>query len=70
MKRWVWRSLRARLLAGTLVWIVATIVIAGWGLGSLFRQHVALQFHAELKTHLDQLAANPRRGQWTSPPRE
>ena len=58
MKRWVWRSLRARLLAGTLVWIVVTIVIAGWGLGSLFRQHVALQFHAELKTHLDQLAAN------------
>ncbi|MBK7613812.1 MAG: sensor histidine kinase [Vitreoscilla sp.] len=58
MKRWVWRSLRARLLAGTLVWIVVTIVVAGWGLSSLFRQHVALQFHAELKTHLDQLAAN------------
>lgn len=58
MRRWVWRSLRARLLAGTLVWIVATIVVAGWGLSSLFRQHVALQFHAELKTHLDQLAAN------------
>ncbi len=58
MKRWVWRTLRARLLAGTLVWIVATILIAGWALSSLFRQHVALQFHAELKTHLDQLAAN------------
>jgi signal transduction histidine kinase len=51
-------SLRVRLLAGTLVWIVASILIAGWGLSGLFRQHVALQFHAELKTHLDQLAAN------------
>jgi len=51
-------SLRVRLLAGTLVWIIATIVIAGWGLSGLFRHHVALQFNAELKTHLDQLAAN------------
>ncbi len=51
-------SLRVRLLAGTLVWIVATIVVAGWGLSGLFRHHVALQFNAELKTHLDQLAAN------------
>lgn len=51
-------SLRLRLLAGTLVWIVASIVVAGWGLGSLFRQHVEAQFHAELKTYLDQLAAN------------
>ncbi len=51
-------SLRVRLLAGTLVWIFATIAIAGWGLSSLFRQHVEQQFHAELKTHLDQLTAN------------
>jgi len=50
-------SLRIRLLAGTLFWIVATILVAGWGLGSLFRQHVAAQFHAELRTHLDQLTA-------------
>jgi len=51
------RSLRIRLLAGTLFWIAATILVAGWGLGSLFRQHVATQFHAELRTHLDQLTA-------------
>lgn len=54
-----WRgSLRIRLVAGTLVWIAATIVVAGWALGNLFRDHVAEQFHAELRTHLDQLTAN------------
>lgn len=51
-------SLRLRLLLGTLAWIVATIVIAGWALGGLFRQHVALQFNTELNIHLDQLAAH------------
>ena len=51
-------SLRLRLLLGTLIWIVVTIIIAGWALGGLFRQHVAVQFHAELNTHLDQLAAH------------
>lgn len=51
------RSLRVRLLAGTLFWIAASILVAGWGLGNLFRHHVELQFHAELKTHLDQLTA-------------
>lgn len=51
-------SLRSRLLLGTLVWIAVSIVVAGWGLGSLFRQHVTAQFHAELLTHLDQLTAN------------
>ena len=30
----------------------------GWGLGKLFRQHVEAQFHAELRTHLDQLTAH------------
>ena len=51
-------SLRLRLLLGTLVWIALTIAVAGWALGGLFRQHVALQFNAELNTHLDQLAAH------------
>jgi hypothetical protein len=50
-------SLRFRLLLGTLFWIAASILAAGWGLGNMFRQHVELQFHAELKTHLDQLTA-------------
>ncbi|MEI7613194.1 MAG: sensor histidine kinase [Betaproteobacteria bacterium] len=51
-------SLRLRLLLGTLVWIAAAIVIAGWVLSGLFRQHVAMQFNAELVTHLDQLTAH------------
>ncbi len=50
-------SLRIRLLAGTLFWVVGTILVAGWGLGNLFRQHVEAQFHAELRTHLDHLTA-------------
>ncbi|MCM8611199.1 MAG: sensor histidine kinase [Candidatus Accumulibacter sp.] len=51
-------SLRIRLVAGTLVWITVTIVAAGWALGNLFRDHVAGQFHAELRTQLDQLTAH------------
>ncbi|MDP2367307.1 sensor histidine kinase [Rhodoferax sp.] len=50
-------SLRIRLLVGTVFWIAASVLVAGWGLSSLFRQHVANQFHAELRTHLDQLTA-------------
>ena len=54
-----WRgSLRLRLLLGTLGWIALTIVVAGLALGGLFRQHVALQFHSEQGTHLDQLVAH------------
>ena len=51
------RSLRVRLLVGTLFWIAASILVAGWGLGTLFRQHVSAQFHAELTSQLDQLSA-------------
>jgi signal transduction histidine kinase len=51
-------SLRQRLLLGTLVWIALSIIVAGWALGGLFRQHVAQQFDAELGTHLDQLVAH------------
>jgi signal transduction histidine kinase len=51
------KSLRLRLLVGTLFWIAASIIAAGWGLGNLFQRHVEAQFHAELKTHLDQLTA-------------
>ncbi len=50
-------SLRVRLLAGTLFWITASILATGWGLGSLFHQHVAAQFRAELTSQLDQLTA-------------
>lgn len=50
-------SLRVRLLVGTLFWIAASILVAGWGLGSLFKQHVSDQFHADLTSQLDQLSA-------------
>ncbi|MFA7606031.1 MAG: HAMP domain-containing sensor histidine kinase [Rhodocyclaceae bacterium] len=51
------RSLRLRLLVGTLAWIFGSLALAGWGLAELFRQHVERQFQAELHTHLDQLIA-------------
>ncbi|GAB3546894.1 sensor histidine kinase [Noviherbaspirillum agri] len=50
-------SLRFRLLAGTLVWVVVTILVAGWGLNDLFQRHVEQQFDAALTTYLDQLTA-------------
>lgn len=50
-------TLRARLLAGTLIWIAASIVLAGAGLDYLFRAHVTRQFSAELTRQLDQLLA-------------
>ncbi len=55
-------SLRLRLLAGTLTWILASIAIAGWGLGTLIRDHVERRFVAELVTHLDQLTAHLGQG--------
>lgn len=61
------RSLRIRLLAGTLVWIVATIAIAGWSLSGLFHQHVAKQFRAGLEMQLEQLTANLTIGQNGNP---
>lgn len=51
-------SLHLRLLLGTLLWIVATIGITGWVLQGMFEQHLSRQFHAELATHLNQLAAH------------
>ena len=52
------RSLRVRLLAGTLFWVAASILVAGLSLGKLFRNHVAEQFYTGLRTHLDQLTAS------------
>jgi signal transduction histidine kinase len=51
-------SLRLRLLAGTLVWVLLTVVVGGWALGRMFTEHVERQFQAELATHLNQLAAH------------
>lgn len=55
----VWRaSLQKRLLVGTLAWILTSILVVGWGLHSLFSNHVETQFRSELTIHLDQLAGN------------
>ncbi|SIQ31133.1 Signal transduction histidine kinase [Aromatoleum tolulyticum] len=51
-------SLRARLLAGSLVWILGTLTVTGCVLGDLFRRHVEERFEAELRIHLDQLTAS------------
>lgn len=51
-------SLRARLLAGSLVWILAALTATGFVLVDLFREHVTERFEAELRIHLDQLTAN------------
>lgn len=51
------KSLRLRLLAGTLLWISITVVVAGWGLNQLFQQHIQQQFQSELNLHLNQLTA-------------
>ncbi|CAI10174.1 Two-component sensor histidine kinase [Aromatoleum aromaticum EbN1] len=51
-------SLRLRLLAGSLVWILGTLTVTGFVLADLFRHHVAERFEAELRIHLDQLTAN------------
>jgi len=37
------RSLRLRLLAGTLAWMLAAIALAGWGLRALFQEHITQQ---------------------------
>lgn len=50
-------SLRLRLLAGTLAWVLAAVLLAGWGLRGLFRDHIAQQLQAQLVLQLDQLSA-------------
>ena len=52
------RSLRLRLLLGTLASIVLAIAVAGWALSGLFHQHVMRQFQAELRLNLDTLVAH------------
>jgi signal transduction histidine kinase len=50
-------SLRLRLLAGTLAWLVLTIGLAAWGLRGLFQEHVTQQLETQLVTILDTLSA-------------
>jgi len=50
-------SLRWRLLAGAVAWILVSVAFAGWGLNYLFTQHATRQFQEELAVHLNQLTA-------------
>lgn len=50
-------SLRARLLVGAVAWIVLALVLAGWGLRNLFKEHIEQQLQAQLVLHLNQLSA-------------
>lgn len=52
------QSLRARLLIGTLLWIMAALLMTGIALTHLFKNHATLQFDRELQSHLTQLVAN------------
>lgn len=51
------RSLRWRLLAGTLVMLAVSLLLAGVFLDGLFRDHAASQFERGLRLQLDQLTA-------------
>ncbi len=51
-------SLRLRLLAGTLAWMLLAIALVGWGLRALFQEHVTQQLQAQLVMQLDQLSAS------------
>ena len=50
-------SLRGRLLLGTLAWVLVSVLVAGWVLADLFRQHTARQMASELAVHMNQLVA-------------
>jgi signal transduction histidine kinase len=50
-------SLRVRLLAATLAALAVALVLAGFALQGLFRDHVMRQLEAGLRVHLDQLTA-------------
>ena len=50
-------SLRLRLLAGTLAWMLVSIALAGWGLRALFQEHITQQLETQLVTQLDHLSA-------------
>ena len=49
-------SLRLRLLAGTLAWMLLTVALAGWGLRALFQDHITQQLQEQLALQLDHLS--------------
>lgn len=52
------QSLRGRLLAGTIAWLLVSVLVAGWALTDLFRQHISRQLAAELDVYENQLIAS------------
>ncbi len=52
------RSLRVRLLLGTLLWIGIALIATGFALTSFFKEHASNQFQAMLQIHLNQLSAS------------
>lgn len=64
-------SLRLRLLAGTLAWMLVSIALAGWALRALFQDHITQQLQAQLVAQLNQLSAavewTPRGGTTVAP---
>lgn len=56
VRHWV-QSLRFRLLTATLVALALALMLSGWFLGSLFKDHVMRQFEVALTRQLDQLTA-------------
>lgn len=52
-----WKSFRARLIIGSVVWICGGVALSGVALSELFRAHVTEQFDGELHGHAAELAA-------------
>jgi signal transduction histidine kinase len=57
MKRFVPRSLRARLVIGAIIWIVIGVSAAGIFISALFRQHATALVDAEMRGHLEELGS-------------
>ncbi len=49
-------SLRLRLLAGALIWVLAALLLTGWGLRTLFAEHLTQQLRSQLVAKLDRLS--------------
>lgn len=50
-------SLRGRMLLGTIAWVLVAVLVAGWALTDLFREHITRQLTAELTVYQNQLIA-------------
>lgn len=62
MSAWARDSLRLRLLAGTLAWVLLSVLLAGWGLRALLREHITQQLQQQLVVQLVRKLARQLRG--------